>query len=90
MHRMLGLAAALAVAFTASLASAEEITGAIGKIDLSANTFMVGDKLFAASPDNTVGAKLSELKEGDKVTVVFTEETHGDNPINAMELKKAE
>ncbi|HEX2478920.1 MAG TPA: hypothetical protein VHK45_06535 [Geminicoccaceae bacterium] len=41
-------------------------------------------------PTNTVGAKLSELKEGDKITVEATDIETGSQPINAMMIKKAE
>jgi len=90
MQRILGVGAAAALVMMAGVAAADEVTGAVENIDLTAMTFQVGDKMFAASPENTVGVKLDELMDGDKVTVVYTEETSGDDPINAMELMKAE
>jgi hypothetical protein len=45
---------------------------------------------FTASLSNTVGVKLSQLKDGDRVTVVYTDDPAEQKwPINVMELKKA-
>jgi len=51
---------------------------------------MVDGKTYAASPENTVGAKLSDLQEGDTVRVEFSEQdaASGKSPINAMVLEK--
>ena len=90
MQKILGLAAASALALLAHGASAGEVSGTISGIDLTNNTFTVDGKTYAASPENTVGAKLSELKEGDTVRVEFSEAdaTSGKSPINAMVLEK--
>jgi hypothetical protein len=90
MNRLLPLAAAAALALGASLAHADEVKGMIENIDLTQNTFMVGDKLFTASPMNTVGPKLEELKEGEEITVFFETpgESGSDKPINAMTISK--
>jgi hypothetical protein len=90
MKRLLPLAALAALGMGASLAQADEVKGMIENIDLTQNTFMVGDKLFAASPMNTVGPKLEELEEGDEVTVHFENPGSSDNsnPINAMTISK--
>ena len=89
MNRLLPLAAAAALALGASLAHADEVKGMIENIDLTQNTFMVGEKLFTASPENTVGPKLEELKEGDEVTVFFEDPGEsGEGPINAMTISK--
>ena len=71
MKRLLPLAAVAALGLGASLAQADEVKGMVENIDMTQHTFMVGDKLFAASPSNTVGPSLEELKEGDEVTVFF-------------------
>jgi hypothetical protein len=89
MYRMLGMAAAAALIFSASTAQAEEVTGAVENIDLTRNTFSVGDKVFTASPANTVGPTLEELKEGDQVTV-FYEDAGSGQPINATTITKQE
>ena len=91
MRKLLAVGAGAALGLSALAASADEATGTISNIDLSRNTFMVEGKTFAASPSNTVGSKLSELKDGDKVTVEFSEDPgQQKEPINAMVLKKAE
>jgi ribose transport system substrate-binding protein len=66
------------------------VTGKISNINLTANTFMVGDQAFSASPSNTVGAKLSDLKVGDTVTVSYAHvgATAGQASINALSLTK--
>ena len=90
MHKLLGMAAAGVIALTAMAASAGEVTGKISNINLTANTFMVDGKTYTANPDNTVGVKLSDLADGDTVTVSFSERNanSGKSPINAMTLKK--
>jgi hypothetical protein len=90
MQKLFGLAAAGALALLAQGASAEEVSGAISSIDLTANTFMVDGRTFTASPENTVGANLGDLQEGDTVRVEFSEEdaASGKSPINAMVLEK--
>jgi len=57
-----------------------ELTGPIKQIDPAGNTFVIGDTVFAASLENTVGAKLSELKPGDKVTVFYETDQEPDKP----------
>jgi type II secretory pathway component PulM len=78
------------LALSAATASADEVTGAITNIDLTGNTFQVEGKTFTASPTNTVGAKLADLKEGDTVKVEATDIESGKQPINAMRLEKVE
>ncbi len=65
--------------------------GKVSNINLDGNTFMVGDQLFAASPSNTVGTKLSELKDGDTVKVTYAHTAgYTNNAINALTLTKEE
>lgn len=91
MRKMLGLAAAAALLMGVSVASADEVTGPIMKIDLTNNTFEVEGKYFAASPENTTGVSLSDLKEGDQVKVEFVDANEGGaDPVNAMMLEKVE
>lgn len=90
MRKRLAILGAAVVALSAMAASADEVTGTITNIDLNGNTFQVEGKTFTASPTNTVGAKLSELKEGDRVTVEAVDIQTGSQPINAMRLEKAE
>jgi hypothetical protein len=90
MRRTLGLATATVLAIVAGGAIAEEVTGTVQNIDLTAMTFEVEGKTFTASPSNTAGVKLDELKEGDKITVEAADVETGKEPINAMMIKKAE
>ena len=93
MRRMLGVAAAAAFAFAVSAASAAELTGTISNINLTRNTFTLDDgRTFTASPTNTVGDKLSDLQEGDKVRIdVATQDLNtGKQPFNVMTLQKIE
>jgi hypothetical protein len=92
MRRMLGVAAAAALAFSVGAALAAELTGTISQINLTRNTFVLDGRTFAASPTNTVGAKLSDLQEGDTVKVeVATQDLNtGKQPFNVMVLEKVE
>jgi hypothetical protein len=90
MRTMLGMATATVLALMAGGAVADELTGTISNINLTRNTFTLEGKTFTASPTNTVGVKLSELKEGDKVRVDATNIQTGKQPINAMSLNKVE
>jgi hypothetical protein len=90
MRKLLAIGGAAALCLSAMAASADEVTGTISDIDLTRNTFMLEGKTFTASPNNTVGAKLSDLMEGDKVTVEATDVETGKQPINVMRLEKAE
>jgi ABC-type glycerol-3-phosphate transport system substrate-binding protein len=90
MRAMLGMAIGAVLALTAGGAVADEVTGTVQNIDLTRMTFEVEGKTFTASPTNTVGVKLDELKEGDKITVEATDIQTGKQPINAMTIKKAE
>jgi hypothetical protein len=71
MRKLLTVGAAAAVGLWAAAASAHQITGTISKIDLVRNTFVVDGIYFTAAPSNTVGARLSRLKDGDRVTVAY-------------------
>jgi hypothetical protein len=90
MRKLLAVGAAAALGLWALAASADEVTGTISNIDLTKNTFMLEGKTFTASESNTVGAKLSELKDGDKVKVDATDIETGKEPINAMAIEKVE
>ncbi len=88
MRPMLGMLVATALVGAASAASADELSGPIKRIDLNNNTFVIGDTIFAASPQNTVGAKLANLKQGDRVTVFYEANVSDRQPWNAMIIKK--
>ena len=77
MQRLLGLAAATALILSATLAHADSITGYVKNLDTAHNSFTVGDEVFNAAPNNTVGVSVDDLKEGDKVTVTYSKSTSG-------------
>jgi cysteine rich repeat protein len=77
MQRLLGLAAATALILSATLAHADQITGYVRNINTTKNTFAVGDTVFTAAPNNTVGTPVTDLNEGDKVTVMYQKSTSG-------------
>jgi Cysteine rich repeat len=77
MQRLLGLAAATALILSATLAHAASITGYVTNINSTQNRFAVGDEVFNFGANNTVGTPLDEIKEGDKVTVTYSESTSG-------------
>ena len=90
MRKLLAVGGAAALALWAMAASADEITGKISNINLTRNTFQLEGKTYTASPSNTVGVKLSELKEGDKVRIESEDTSSGNEPYNAMSLQKVE
>jgi hypothetical protein len=91
MHKLLAIGGAAVLALWAVAASADQLTGTISNIDLTRNSFTLEGWEFRASPYNTVGTKLSELKDGDKVTIEYTTGGGGGRekwPMNVMILKK--
>ena len=91
MHKLLAIGGAALLGLWAVAASADETTGTISKIDHTRDTFTVDGVYFTASPSNTVGVKLSQLKDGDKVTVHYADDPAEQKwPINVMELRKAQ
>lgn len=92
MRRMLGLAAAAAMALSVSAALADEITGTVSSIDLTRATFVVDGRTFTADPNNTVGTKIEDLEEGDtvKLEVATQDLNSGKQPFNVMALEKVE
>jgi hypothetical protein len=90
MRKLLAIGGAAALALSSMAASADELTGTISNIDLNRNTFQLEGKTFAASPTNTVGPKLSELREGDTVTITGARWHTGKAPYNVLTIRKAE
>ena len=90
MRKPLAVGGAAALALSAVAGSADELTGAISNIDLNRNTFELEGKTFRASPTNTVGPKLSELREGDTVTITGAKFHTGRAPYNVLTIRKAE
>jgi hypothetical protein len=91
MRKLLAAGGAAALALWAMAASADDVTGTISNIDLTRNTFQIEGTTYTAAPANTVGVKLSELKEGDKVRIqTATVGAYTKEPINVMTMKKAD
>jgi hypothetical protein len=90
MRKLLAIGGAAALALSAMVASADELTGTISNIDLNRNTFQLEGKTFTASPTNTVGPKLSELMEGDTVTITGAKWHTGKAPYNVLTIRKVE
>jgi Cysteine rich repeat len=89
MQRLLGLATATALILSATLAHAESMTGYITNINTTQNRLVVGETLFTAAPNNTVGTSIDELKPGDKVTVTY-EKSSSSGPNNARSITLVE
>jgi hypothetical protein len=90
MHKLLAIGGAAVLGLWAVAASADVTTGTISKIDRDKNVFVVDGIPYAASPNNTVGVKLSQLKVGDKVTLEYTDDPAEQKwPVNTMVLKRA-
>jgi hypothetical protein len=93
MRKLLATGGAAVLALSTMAASAEELTGKISNINLNRNTFQIEGiegKTFTASPTNTVGPKLSELMESDKVTITGADWQAPRQPYNVMKIRKAE
>ena len=88
MRWTLGALAATAFVGAASAASADEITGKIQNIDPAVNRFTVNGTVFVASPWNTVGAQVADLRLGDRVKVFYGANSSERQPWNAMVIKK--
>ncbi|HSA80982.1 MAG TPA: hypothetical protein VLE23_09170 [Geminicoccaceae bacterium] len=87
MKKILGAVAAAALAFTAGVALADEVSGEVQTIDATMKTFTIDEETFQWS-ENSTGVKLDELKEGDKVKVMFEANQDGHNDV--MEIMKEE
>jgi hypothetical protein len=92
MRKLLATGGAAALALSTMAASADELTGKISNINRNRNTFQIEGsyKTFTASPTNTVGPKLSELMEGDTVTITGARWHTGKAPYNVLTIRKAE
>lgn len=70
-------------------AQAGEIVGTVDDINLTRNRITVGDKIFAMSPHNTVGAKIGDLKIGDRVRIFYAAgRVPSETRFNAMRVEK--
>jgi hypothetical protein len=86
-----GWTAAAATAGAAWIAQDTEVTGTLAKVDLPHGTILVDDQLFRVSETRVVGAAFEELKEGDRVRVLYAEGgTASRDPIDAVQIDRIE
>jgi hypothetical protein len=86
-----GWTAAAATAGAAWIAQDTEVTGTLAKVDLPRGTILVDDQLFRVSETRVVGAAFEELKEGDRVRVLYAEGgTASRDPIDAVQIDRIE
>lgn len=82
-----GLAIA-ALVMVAGSANADSLTGDVESVDMTKATIVVGGVTFAMSPQNTVGTKISEIEEGDVVSVFYSSSGKSQTNFNAMIVTK--
>jgi hypothetical protein len=70
-------AAAVVIALGAQAASADEVEGIIKSITMPGNRFVIEDKVYQWSSMNTLGPRLDQLHEGDKVKVRYIDSGSG-------------
>ena len=92
MRKMIGFALATAVAFAAGVASAQNVQGTIEEIDPVAKSIIVDGEVYQMPDSTTAGTPLEELKVGDKVDIMFSQEEGEDEgaPQRAMMVEKIE
>jgi hypothetical protein len=88
MRKSMSIAAAAALLVLAGSAHAAEISGTIENIDLIRNTFSVGDHVFQWSSMNSLGPRLKDLEEGERVTVMYDRNQDGTNDVVRLEEPK--
>ena len=89
MRLMKSAAVAGILACMIGAAKADEVVGRIDDINLIRNTITVGDKIFAMSPQNTVGSPIGELKKGDRVRIFYAAgRVRSPTRFNAISVEK--
>ena len=90
MHKLLAIGGAAVLALCASGRVCRRDHGDDLEDRPHQDIFVVDGVPYAASPNNTVGVKLSQLKVGDRVTFEYTDDPAEQKwPINTMVLKRA-
>jgi hypothetical protein len=85
MRKSMSMGAAVALLVLAGSAHAAEISGRIENMDLTRNTFSVGDHVFQWSSMNSLGPRLKDLQEGEQVTVRYDRNQDGTNDVARLE-----
>ena len=88
MRKSMSIAAAVALLAVAASAHADEISGRIENIDLTRNTFTVGDHFFQWSSMNSLDPKLKDLQHGEGVTVMYEPNQDGTNDVARVDDPK--
>ena len=79
-------AATVAIALWAPAASADEDEGIIKAIDESTSKLMIEDKVYQWSSMNSLGPRLDQLNEGDKVIIRYAPTHQGTNVVRRIIL----
>jgi len=87
MRKSVGFATAVAIGLVIGTAVAAGLSGPIEDIDPASGTIVVRGEVFIVSSE-TIGPKLSELKEGDNVEVVFSPKRGTVDAIDAMLIRR--
>jgi hypothetical protein len=87
MRKFVPMIAAAVLVMLAQSAYASVISGKIHNIDTVRNTFAVGDKYFQWSAANSVGARLKDLREGERVRIVYEANQDGHNDVQEMRVQ---
>jgi predicted porin len=88
MRKSMSMAAAVALLVLAGSAHAAEISGRIENIDLTRNTFSVGDHYFQWSSMNSLGPRLNDLQNGEQVTVRYDRNQDGTNDVARLDAQQ--
>ena len=84
MHRILAATLALPLLIGAGAAMADQVTGAVEKVDPNSNTVWVNGQPWMLN-QNAAGLKITEMKVGQKVTLEYDVNTN--NVSNATPAK---
>jgi len=89
MRGMKSVAVAGMLACMIGAARSDELVGTINAINTTRNTISVGDKIFAVSPQNTVGPRIGDLKRGDRVKIFYASgRVRSETRFNAIRIEK--
>jgi hypothetical protein len=89
MRMIWSVAVSGALACMIGAAKSDELVGTIDDINTTRNTISVGDKIFAVSPQNTVGPRIGELRKGDRVKIFYASgRVRSKTRFNAIRVEK--
>jgi hypothetical protein len=89
MRMIRSVAVAGVLAWMIGAAAADELMGTIDDINTTRNTIIVGGRIFAVSPQNTVGLGIGELRVGDHVKIFYASgRVRSKTKFNAIRIEK--